>query len=61
MQLETIPKAKQTDFISSFWTMLKECETKADNENDPVLKHWVEGWYRQWNEVTGSNLSPLWH
>lgn len=57
---ETIAKSKQADFISSFWTMLQECETKADSGSEPVLKHWVEAWYKQWNDVTGDNKQPAW-
>ena len=60
MQLENIPKKFQKDFISSFWSMLRENEAHADNNNDPVLKHFVEGWYRQWNDVTGDDKKARW-
>lgn len=40
--------------------MLRECETKVENDNDPVLKHWVEQWYNQWNVITGGEQSPSW-
>jgi len=60
MQLETIAKNQQESMISSFWTMLQECESKADNENDLVLKHQVNGWYQQWNRVTGDHKKPRW-
>lgn len=60
MQLETIAKSEQKDFISSFWTLLQEAETKADNDDDKVLKHWVEQFYHQWNRVTGSDQKPRW-
>lgn len=60
MQLINIPESEQKDWIESFWQMLRECETKADNENDVILKRWVEGYYKQWNRVTKSNLDPVW-
>lgn len=60
MQLKTIAPKEQEDAISSFWTMLQECEGKAKDGNDAVLRHWVEGWYRQWNRITGDNKVPQW-
>lgn len=62
MQTTTIAKKEQENMLSSFWTMLKECESKVDNSatKDPVLKHWVEQWYGQWNRVTGDNKEPVW-
>lgn len=53
-------KVIQKDLIDSFWTMLQELEDHANNEDDRVLKHQVEGWYRQWNRMTNSNQSPRW-
>lgn len=60
MQLDEIPKSEQKDFIASFWSMLRECETKADNDNDPLLKRWVESYYMQWNRITGAESRPIW-
>lgn len=62
MSLNNIPKKMHGDIIQSFWTMLRECETKADDNNDPVLKIWVEGWYRQWCEMSESEIvrEPIW-
>ncbi len=39
---------------------MTELETQANNTDDGVLKHQVEGWYRQWNRMTGDNKSPRW-
>lgn len=60
MNLTTIPKRMQPDVISSFWSMLGELRTQADNDDDRTLKVQVEGWYRQWNEMTGDNKEPKW-
>lgn len=60
MQLETIKKSLQEDIIGSFWSMLRELETQADNENAVLLKRQVEGWYHQWNKMTSSERQPLW-
>ena len=51
---------ERENLVSSFWSMLRECESQADNDNDPVLKVQVEGYYRQWNACTGSEHSPRW-
>jgi hypothetical protein len=56
----TIPTHEQNNVMHSFWTMLRECETKAENENDIILKNWVAQWYQQWNRITGDNLLPSW-
>ena len=58
MQLETIAKKHHADIIASFWQMMREHEGTAENNNDPVLKHLVGGWYRQWNAMTGDNKEP---
>ncbi len=60
MQLETIAPSLQKDVIASFWTMLRELESKADDNDDPILKLWVEGWYRQWNAMTSDDKEPRW-
>ena len=60
MQLDTIAKALQPDIIHSFWTMLSELESQADNTGDAVLHVQVEAWYRQWNRMTGDNKQPRW-
>jgi hypothetical protein len=60
MQMETIKPSLQANVISSFWMMLKECESNADCDDDVLLKHMVEGWYRQWNEMTGDDKQPVW-
>jgi acyl carrier protein len=60
MELNTIPKRMQPDVISSFWTMLGELRSQADNNDDTILKVQVEGWYRQWNEMTGDNKTACW-
>lgn len=62
MQTTTIAKKEQENMLSSFWTMLRECESKVDNADskDPVLKLWVEQWYGQWNRVTGDTKEPVW-
>ena len=46
--------------LFSFWYMLQECEVKAIDEDDILLKIQVEGFYRQWNFLTNSNQRPRW-
>ena len=60
LELNTIKRSMQPDVISSFWTMLQELRSKADNEDDTLLKVQVEGWYRQWNRMTGDDKAPNW-
>lgn len=50
----------QEGILHCYWMMLRECESKADDDNDPVLRHQVEGFYRLWNRVQGSSLWPIW-
>ena len=40
--------------------LLRECESRAHSDNDPVLKHQVAGIYEQWNRVTGQDHRPQW-
>lgn len=52
---------KLNDAMESFWFMLQELEDQADNEECLVLKHFVEGWYRQYNRLTERDVGPpLW-
>lgn len=60
MQTKTIAKDHQEDFIASFWFMLLEMQNTAHNDNDIVGKHFVEGFFRQWDTVTGDNKKPVW-
>lgn len=60
MNLITIKKSLQPMIISSFWAMLRECEAQAENNDDRMLKHQVEGYYRQWNLMTGNDQVPRW-
>lgn len=48
-----IPENEQQNVIDSFWLMLKECESKAEQNNDAVLKHWVNKWREQYNRIIG--------
>jgi len=59
-QLEQIPRSMHKDVISSYWIMMSELMTQADNENDEVLKVLVEGFFRQWNRMTGDDKKPIW-
>lgn len=59
-QLETIAQGLQAGIIGSFWSMLRECEERAAANNNHILKRQVEGYYRQWNEMTNSTQEPSW-
>jgi hypothetical protein len=60
IELHKIKRSMHKDVIDSFWTMLQELETQANNEDDRLLKHQVEGWYRQWNRMTGDTKTARW-
>ena len=51
---------KVTYIMDSFWIMLRECDTQAAVNNDPVLKHWVEGFYKQWSSFASVERLPSW-
>jgi len=58
--LNHIPVKMHQDVIAVYWQMLRECENKAHDGNDPILKHMVECWYHQWNEFAQDNKKPVW-
>ena len=60
IELNKIKRSMHKDVISSFWTMMQELESHANNDNNPVLKHQVDGWYRQWNRMTGDTKVARW-
>lgn len=55
-----LSKTQIQNVIDSFWIMMTELASQADNENDPVLKMMVEGFARQWRELTGATYNPPW-
>ena len=57
MQLETIAQEMHKDVIASFWMMM--CMIEADAE-DALTRCQVEGFYRQWNKMTGDDKVPRW-
>lgn len=57
---ESVAEPTREDLLHSFWFMLGECESKADETDDRLLKHLVEGYYRQWNKANGDDKQPRW-
>ena len=55
-----IPKSEQANIMASFWSMLRELESQADDKNRELEKHQVEGYYRQWNKIMDDNKEPYW-
>jgi hypothetical protein len=60
MQLTNIPADQHENVIGAYWYMMRECESKAADENCAVLKLQVEGFYRLWNKMTDDNKQPIW-
>lgn len=62
VQMTSIPKKEQENVLASFWSMMRECESKVDDSGgkEPVLRHQVEQWYGQWNRITGDSKEPVW-
>lgn len=52
--------AERENVQHSFWILLGEAESQADNNDDRLLKYQVEGFYRQWNALRGSSIVPRW-
>ena len=44
INLAKIRQSLQEGVISSFWTLLRELATQADNKSDNTLKHQCAGW-----------------
>ena len=55
-----IPLKEQNNVMASFWTMMSMLETQADNDNSTLDKHFVEGYFRQWNLIMKDNKQPVW-
>ena len=55
-----IPKAKQANVMSCFWSMLKELESKADGDKDALLKHQVAAYFKVWNDICDDTAVPVW-
>ena len=53
-------RKEQANVMESFWVMLRTCELQADDENDPLLKHRVEGLCNLWNSLTGHDHKLAW-
>lgn len=53
-------KKQQTSVMESFWAMMMALESEADVEGKPLEKHFVEAYFRQWNEVMKDNKQPAW-
>jgi hypothetical protein len=60
MKNRTIPGKEQEQILDEYWVMLSECKQRAIQNNDRVLKHWVEEWYKSWNRVTLEHQLPNW-
>ena len=56
----SIPKNQHENVMSSFWSMMMELESKADYEKCPLQRHFVEGYFRQWNSLMEDNKKPAW-
>jgi hypothetical protein len=55
-----IPSSKHGNLMGTFWSMMMELETQADNENNTLSKHFVEGYFRQWNDLCDDDKVPVW-
>lgn len=55
-----ISAKEQTGVMESFWSMMKELESQADQERRNLEKHMVEGYFRQWNRIMKDTARPSW-
>jgi hypothetical protein len=60
MKKVTLFERDYDNLLDSFWYLLGEAESKAMNDDDILLKHQVECFYRQYNELTGAECKPRW-
>ena len=62
VQRKTIAREDQENALHCFWVMMSELDNVVDNGGckDAVLKKQVEGFYRLWNKMTGSDNKPQW-
>lgn len=59
-QFTSIPKSEQENVLAVYWQMMKDQEEKAYDSKNQLDRLLVEGAYRLWNRVTGSDLKPRW-
>lgn len=61
LELATEP-LQDSHVMGSFWSMLKTCESHADEPGPGKVleRQMVEGWFVQWNALTGQNHTPAW-
>lgn len=55
-----IAPSKQTAVMESFWAMMKQLESDAYDSLSPLDILFVEGYFRQWNEIMKDNAKPSW-
>ena len=55
-----ISAKEQTGVMESFWSMMKELESQADQAGHSLEKHMVEGYFRQWNRIMKDTARPSW-
>ena len=46
--------------MESFWMMMKQLESDAYDSLSPLDILFVEGYFRQWNEIMKDNAKPSW-
>ena len=55
-----IPAKEQPNVMASFWSMMVQLETQADNDGNALDKHMVESYFRQWNSLMDDDKEPAW-
>lgn len=59
IELNKIKRSMHADVIASFWSMLQHLDNECvDNKKDVILRRQVEGYYAQWNRMTGDSKIP---
>ena len=56
----TLNEDQQTEVMASFWAMMMQLETQADNTESRFDQHFVEGYFRQWNSIMNDTKEPAW-
>lgn len=49
-------EAERDEYKEEFWVMLRTLEGKT--KDDATLSHYIKEWYKMWNRLNKTNLSP---
>jgi len=53
-------KDEFTYIMDDYWFMMSELERIAQDNNDAVLRHFLDAYFKKWSEFAGLERKPVW-